>query len=233
MHPPLIDIQRMTKVYGSGEAAVTALEDVNLQIEAGEFVAIMGHSGSGKSTLMNILGCLDRPTSGSYRLNGEDVSALDKTQRAIIRNRRIGFVFQSYHLLPRTNALRNVMLPLQYNGHQELTAVEREARARQALEQVGLGPRCLHRPNELSGGQQQRVAIARALVNDPLLILADEPTGNLDSHAAGEIIAILGGLNRQGRTVVMITHESDIAAHAQRVLFLRDGRWADGKEWTT
>jgi putative ABC transport system ATP-binding protein len=224
MSEHLIQVEALTKTYGSGEVAVTALDNVNLHIDEGEFVAIMGHSGSGKSTLMNILGCLDRPTDGHYWLSSEDVSELNKTQLAAIRNRKIGFVFQSYNLLPRTSALGNVLLPLLYNGHQELSAKEREALAQQALERVGLGSRLHHRPNELSGGQQQRVAIARALVNDPLLVLADEPTGNLDTGSSREIGAILCELHDQGRTIVMITHESDIAAYAQRTIRLRDGR---------
>jgi putative ABC transport system ATP-binding protein len=225
MSEHLIDVQNLTKIYGSGEVAVTALDDVSVHIDEGEFVAIMGHSGSGKSTLMNILGCLDRPTEGRYWLGGEDVSELNKPQLAAIRNSKLGFVFQSYNLLPRTSAFRNVLLPLLYNGHHKGPgAAERETRAQQALEKVGLGDRLHHRPNELSGGQQQRVAIARALVNDPLLILADEPTGNLDTHSSQEIAAILCELHEQGRTIVMITHEPDIAAYAQRTIRLRDGR---------
>ena len=224
----LIHVEGLTKTYGSGEIAVTALDNVSLNIDEGEFVAIMGHSGSGKSTLMNILGCLDRPTEGRYWLGGEDVSVLNKTQLAAIRNGKIGFVFQSYNLLPRTSALRNVLLPLQYNGHQGLSRDEREALAQQSLERVGLGDRLHHRPNELSGGQQQRVAIARALVTDPLLVLADEPTGNLDTTSSREIITILSDLHRHGRTIVMITHENDIAVHAQRIIRLRDGRLVDG-----
>ena len=226
----LIQMTGLTKVYGSGELAVAALDGVDLHIDAGEFVAIMGHSGSGKSTLMHILGCLDRPSEGRYRLGGEDVSTLDKEQRAVIRNRKIGFVFQSYNLLPRTSALRNVMLPLLYNGHRGTGADEREVLARQVLERVGLGDRLHHWPNELSGGQQQRVAVARALINDPLLVLADEPTGNLDTHASREIVAILSDLHRQGRTIVMITHEPDIADCAQRIIHLRDGRLIDAEE---
>jgi putative ABC transport system ATP-binding protein len=229
MSEHLIQVEGLTKVYGSGEVAVTALNDVSLHIEEAEFVAIMGHSGSGKSTLMNILGCLDRPTEGRYWLGGEDISDLNKTQLATIRNLKIGFVFQSYNLLPRASALANVLLPLQYNGHQRLGRGEREAQARQALERVGLGNRLHHRPNELSGGQQQRVAIARALVSDPLLVLADEPTGNLDTTSSQEIITILSDLHRHGRTIVMITHEQDIAACAQRTIHLRDGRLVDGR----
>jgi putative ABC transport system ATP-binding protein len=222
----IIRVESLTKVYGSGEIAVTALDDVSLTIDEGEFVAIMGPSGSGKSTLMNILGCLDRPTAGRYWLGGEDVSKFNKTRLARVRNRKIGFVFQSYNLLPRTNALKNVTLPLLYNtnGRHGTSAAEREALALEALEMVGLADRVHHRPNELSGGQQQRVAIARALVNDPLILLADEPTGNLDSRSAEEIVDILHQLHQRGRTIVMITHESDMAAHAQRVVQLLDGR---------
>ncbi len=225
MDQQIIRVENLTKIYGSGEIAVTALDGVNLIINEGEFVAIMGPSGSGKSTLMNILGCLDRPTEGHYWLGGEDVSKLNKTELARVRNRKIGFVFQSYNLLARTSALKNVTLPLLYNtnGSQTKSASEREALALEALEMVGLGDRVHHRPNELSGGQQQRVAIARALVNDPLMILADEPTGNLDSRSAEEIVDILRELHQRGRTIVMITHEPAMAAHAQRVIQLRDG----------
>jgi len=232
MNEHLIKVENMTKVYGMGEVAIRALDGLNLTIDEGEFVAIMGPSGSGKSTLMNILGCLDRPTEGHYWLGGEDVSKLDKTQLARVRNRRIGFVFQSYNLLSRTSALKNVMLPLLYNsnGPQRPSVAEREALAMEALEAVGLADRVHHRPNEMSGGQQQRVAIARALVNDPLIILADEPTGNLDTQASQEIVDILHELHERGRTIVMITHESDLAAQAQRIVRLRDGRVVDGEE---
>jgi putative ABC transport system ATP-binding protein len=230
MNEHIIKVENLTKVYGSGEIAVRALDCVDLTIDEGEFVAIMGPSGSGKSTLMNILGCLDRPTEGHYWLGGEDVSRLNKTQLARVRNHKIGFVFQSYNLLPRTSALKNVMLPLLYNtnGSSGVNAAERQEVAEEALKIVGLSDRMHHRPNELSGGQQQRVAIARALVNDPLIILADEPTGNLDSRSAEEIVAILCELHERGRTIVMITHEPDMAAHAQRVIELRDGRVVDG-----
>jgi putative ABC transport system ATP-binding protein len=222
----IIKVEGLTKVYGSGEIAVRALDGVDLTIDEGEFVAIMGPSGSGKSTLMNILGCLDRPTEGHYWLGGEDVSKLRKRELARVRNLKIGFVFQSYNLLARTTALKNVMLPLLYNtnGRQHTSAKERESLALEALETVGLADRVHHRPNELSGGQQQRVAIARALVNDPLIILADEPTGNLDTHSSEEIVGILRDLHARGRTIVMITHDPDLAAHAQRVINILDGR---------
>jgi putative ABC transport system ATP-binding protein len=230
MNDHLIEVRDLTKVYGREAAAVNALDGVNLTVGEGEFMSIMGPSGSGKSTLMNILGCLDRPTGGQYWLGGEDVSGLNKTQLADIRNRQIGFVFQSYNLLPRSSALRNVMLPLLYSRHQRRSTSERERLAREALETVGLGDRTDHRPNEMSGGEQQRVAIARALVNEPLLILADEPTGNLDTSSSQEIVDILSGLHRRGRTVVMITHEPDLGEQAQRIITLRDGRVVDGEE---
>jgi len=230
MNEHLIEVQELTKVYGREEAAVHALDGINLTIDEGEFVAIMGASGSGKSTLMNILGCLDRPTNGQYWLGGEDVSGLNKAQLADIRNRLIGFVFQSYNLLPRSTALKNVMLPLLYSRNDRHSASEREKRAREALEAVGLGDRTGHRPSEMSGGEQQRVAIARALVNEPLLILADEPTGNLDTSSSQEIVDILRGLHQRGRTIVMITHEPDLGKQAQRIIVLRDGRVVDGEE---
>ncbi len=220
----LIQVRGLKKIYGSGEVAVHALDGVDMNVKKGEFVAIMGPSGSGKSTLMNILGCLDRPTSGVYILDGEDVSELSKDELADVRNRKIGFVFQSFNLLPRLSALKNVMLPMMYRLEDRLSTEEREERAIVALESVGLGSRIHHRPNELSGGQQQRVAIARALVNRPAIILADEPTGNLDSHSSEEIMALIHTLHAQGVTILMVTHEPDIAAHAGRVICLRDGR---------
>jgi len=229
MEAYLIDISDVTKVYGSGEIAVHALRGVDLVVEEGEFVAIMGPSGSGKSTLMNILGCLDRPTSGSYVLDGEDVSRLSKDRLAGVRNRKIGFVFQSYNLLPRLTAAKNVMLPLLYNGREPLPDKACYERAIAALESVGLGDRVHHRPNELSGGQQQRVAIARALVNDPSIILADEPTGNLDTQSSEEIVGLLHQLHDDGATIVMVTHEPGIADHAERVIDLLDGQIASDR----
>lgn len=212
------------KVYGSGDYQIKALDSVNLIIQSGEFVAIMGPSGSGKSTMMNILGCLDKPTSGRYFLAGEDVSDLNKVQLAQIRNRRLGFVFQSYNLLPRTSALENVMLPLVYsNNGSSLSEDEQRERAMEMLEAVGLADRASHQPQEMSGGQAQRVAIARALINDPALILADEPTGNLDSKSGNEIMAVLSDLHAQGRTIVMVTHDPEIAAYAGRIIHFLDG----------
>ncbi len=220
----LIEIKDLTKVYGVGNVAVHALRGVNATVEQGEFVAIMGASGSGKSTLMNILGCLDRPTSGSYVLDGEDVSRLSKNQLASVRNRKVGFVFQSYNLLPRLTAVKNVMLPMLYNGHSRISDKERYERALATLESVGLGDRAHHKPNELSGGQQQRVAIARALINQPSIILADEPTGNLDTHSSMEIMDLMHQLHAQGVTIVIVTHEVDIASRAGRVIYLQDGQ---------
>ena len=227
MNAPVIDIRDLVKVYKMGEVEVRALKGINLSVERGEFVAIMGPSGSGKSTLMNIIGCLDRPTSGTYQLDGIDVSRLDRDGRAEIRNAKIGFVFQSFNLLARTKATENVELPLLYSDL-GISTEERERRARQALARVGLAGREDHYPSQLSGGQQQRVAIARALVTDPAMLLADEPTGNLDSRTSEEIMGIFQELNDAGKTVVLITHEPDIAAHAKRVIYLRDGLiWRD------
>ncbi len=220
----LIEIREMSKVYGEEEAAIYALDGVDVQVEKGEFVAIMGPSGSGKSTLMNILGCLDRPTSGEYILDGHEVSQFSKNQLAEIRNQKLGFIFQSFNLLPRLSALANVMLPMLYNPVEDISDEEAKSRAIASLESVGLGTRLHHHPNQLSGGQQQRVAIARALVNRPPLILADEPTGNLDSKSSVEIIDILHKLHDDGATIVMVTHEHDIAAHAERTICVRDGK---------
>jgi putative ABC transport system ATP-binding protein len=222
----LIELSDLTKVYGAGEVAVHALRGITANIERGEFVAIMGPSGSGKSTLMNILGCLDRPTSGSYFLDAEDVSGLTKSRLAGVRNRKIGFIFQSYNLLPRMSATKNVMLPLLYDGEEPVSEREAQELAIEALESVGLGDRVDHKPNELSGGQQQRVAIARALVNSPSIILADEPTGNLDTESSVEIMDLLHDVHEQGGTIVMVTHEPGIADHAQRVVTLIDGEIA-------
>ena len=222
----LIEARGLFKTYTPGGQTVHALRDVSLDIEEGEFVAIMGASGSGKSTLMNILGCLDRPSEGHYRLAGEAVDGLAGDALAAIRNRRIGFVFQQFNLLPRTSALENVELPMVYAG---VRAAERRARAQEALQRVGLGARGGHTPAELSGGQQQRVAIARALVNRPSLILADEPTGALDSQTSEDIMRLLAGLNAQGMTVVLVTHEHDIAAWARRCLVFRDGRLVEDR----
>jgi putative ABC transport system ATP-binding protein len=218
---PVLNVQQVTKVYGSGEAQVRALQGVSLSVGRGEYLAIMGSSGSGKSTLMNIIGCLDVPTTGRYLLDGVDVSELNDRQLALVRNRRIGFVFQSFNLIPRTNALSNVELPLAYAG---VKRAERRERARAALEMVGLADRASHEPNQLSGGQQQRVAVARALVSAPALVLADEPTGNLDTQSTQEVLSVLDELNQTGRTIVLITHESDVAAHARRLIRLVDGR---------
>ncbi|NOY97956.1 MAG: ABC transporter ATP-binding protein [Chloroflexi bacterium] len=220
----IIETIDLTKIYGMGDARVAALDGVSIHIETGEFVAIMGPSGSGKSTLMNILGCLSRPTGGRYILDGEDVSDLDKVQLAAIRNRKIGYIFQSYNLLPRTTALQNVMLPLQYDRIKERTAEKRVALAAKMLKKVGLAERIQHQPQELSGGQQQRVAIARALINDPVLIMADEPTGNLDSKSGDEIMNLLHELHQQGATIVMVTHDPEIASYTQRTIHLRDGK---------
>jgi putative ABC transport system ATP-binding protein len=217
---PVIDVRDVHKTYELGEISVHALRGVSLRVERGEYVAIMGSSGSGKTTLMNIIGCLDVPTRGSYRLDGLDVRQFDQDDLSDVRNRDIGFVFQSFNLVPRTRALANVELPLSYAG---LSRVERRRRATAALEAVGLGDRVQHLPSELSGGQQQRVAVARALVTNPALILADEPTGNLDSVSTREVLEMLDRLNAGGRTIVLITHEDEVAAHAGRVIRLSDG----------
>ena len=222
MAGPVIDIRDLTKVYQMGEVEVRALAGVNLAVESGELVAVVGPSGSGKSTLMNILGCLDRPTAGTYKLDGIDVSTLDRDERAVIRNAKIGFVFQSFNLLARTSAIENVELPLLY-GELGWSRDQRRAAAKKAIERVGLAGREGHYPSQLSGGQQQRVAIARALVTDPAILLADEPTGNLDSHTSEEIMAIFQELNDAGKNVVLITHEPDIAQYAKRIVHVRDG----------
>ena len=218
----LIDIQDMFKTYKMGDNVVNALNGVSLTVDYGEFVAIMGHSGSGKSTMLNILGCLDTPTSGSYKLDGRQVSGMNRNELATIRNEKLGFVFQNFNLLPRTSAVENVELPALYGN--KVKSSERRQRAIELLTKVGLGERLWHTPAQMSGGQQQRVAIARALMNKPSVILADEPTGNLDSKASVEIVEFLASLNADGITVVMVTHEDDIAAHAKRVVVMSDGK---------
>ena len=218
----LIEIHDVTKTYEMGaETIVHALDGVSLSIEAGDYVAIMGPSGSGKSTLMNLIGCLDTPSTGSYVLKGREISSMNDDELAQIRNKEIGFIFQTFNLLPRADAVQNVELPLVYSG---LARKERKARAEKALDAVGLGTRKHHRPNELSGGQRQRVAIARALVNDPSILLADEPTGNLDSKTGEEILALMDELHRGGNTIILVTHEDELAQHAARVVRLRDGK---------
>ena len=215
----MIELDNITKVYRAGRTEIPALQGINCRIEQGEMISITGPSGSGKSTLMNIIGCLDKPSSGQYRVEGIEVSRLSDNQLAEIRNKKIGFVFQSFNLLPRTSALANVELPLIYSG-----ATNRRQRALQVLESVGLAHRAKHRPSELAGGEQQRVAIARALINNPSLILADEPTGNLDTQTSKEIMLLFKQLNQQGITIILVTHETDIAAYTQRTIRLRDGR---------
>ncbi len=220
----IIETIDLIKDYGEGESLVRAVDKISITIHEGEFVAIMGPSGSGKSTLMNILACLDRPTDGHYILNGEDVSNFSRTELARIRGKELGFVFQSFNLLPRMTALENVMLPLMYRPDKPTTIPERKEMAMNVLNSVGLGSRAHHHPSELSGGQQQRVAIARVLINDPILVLADEPTGNLDTKSSEEIMEMLHDLHKRGRTIVMVTHEPEIAAHTQRILHIRDGK---------
>ncbi|GIE89805.1 ABC transporter ATP-binding protein [Actinoplanes regularis] len=218
---PVLDVRDLCKVYGEGETAVRALDGVSFRVEHGDYAAIMGPSGSGKSTLMNIIGCLDVPSSGRYLLDGVDVGRLTESQLALVRNRLIGFVFQAFNLIPRTSAVANVELPLAYSG---MRPAERRRRALFALDSVGLADRADHEPNQLSGGQQQRVAVARALVTGPALLLADEPTGNLDSHATQELLVVFDDLHSAGRTIVMITHEGEVGARAGRLIKVRDGR---------
>ena len=221
MSAPVAQLQEVSKIYGSGEMAVKALDHVDLTVNRGDYLAVMGASGSGKSTAMNILGCLDRPTAGSYRLNETPVEGLSDDQLADLRNRDLGFVFQQFHLLPQLSALDNVMLPMVYAG---VPAGERRRRAQEALERVGLGQRLSNKPNQLSGGQQQRVAIARAIINNPAMLLADEPTGALDSRTTEEVLAIFDELHRSGITLVLVTHEDDVAARAEQVVQFSDGR---------
>jgi putative ABC transport system ATP-binding protein len=224
MAEPLVKLRDIVKIYYMGGEDVVALKDITLDIGGGEYTAIMGPSGSGKSTLMNIIGCLDVPTSGSYHLNGQEVAAATEDELAAIRNREIGFVFQTFNLLPRATASKNVELPLIYSG---LPPEERRARAAEVLEAVGLAKRGHHKPNEMSGGERQRVAIARALVNRPSVVLADEPTGNLDTKIGEEILAIFRKINEEGKTVVVVTHDPDVAAKARRIITLRDGQVVD------
>lgn len=221
---PVAELRDVSKVYGHGDALVRALDHLSLTVLRGDYLAVMGASGSGKSTAMNILGCLDRPSTGSYQLNGTPVESLDDDQLADLRNRELGFVFQQFHLLPHLSALDNVILPMVYAG---VPHEQRQLRARAALERVGLGQRLTNKPNQLSGGQQQRVAIARAIINQPALLLADEPTGALDSRTTAEVLDILDDLHRGGMTVVIVTHEDDVAARAEKIVHFRDGRLLD------
>ena len=223
MATEVAELHDVSKVYGSGDTMVQALDHLSMTVQRGDYLAVMGASGSGKSTAMNILGCLDRPSSGSYRLNGTLVESLDDDQLADLRNRELGFVFQQFHLLPQLSALENVVLPMIYAG---VPHDQRQQRAREALTRVGLGQRLANKPNQLSGGQQQRVAIARAIINNPALLLADEPTGALDSRTTAEVLDIFDDLHRSGITVVMVTHEDEVAARAQKVIHFRDGRIA-------
>jgi putative ABC transport system ATP-binding protein len=220
----MIELDHISKVYDLGAVKVTALNDISFKCEKGEFISIMGHSGSGKSTMMNILGCLDRPSSGTYLIDGQDVAKLTDDQQALLRNRKLGFVFQSYNLLPKLTAVGNVELPLIYSGQNH-----RHQRALEALETVGISKRARHRPSEMSGGEQQRVAIARALINNPVIILADEPTGNLDTTTSHTIMSLLVELSKKGITVIVVTHEEDIANYTQRTVYLRDGRIIEEK----
>jgi putative ABC transport system ATP-binding protein len=221
----MIELENIAKIYDIGEVKVTALDNISFRCEKGEAVSIMGPSGSGKSTLLNILGCLDRPTNGRYCLEGQDVSSLNDNELAVIRNRKLGFVFQSYNLLPKMTALENVELPMVYAGQGH-----RRERALEALESVGIGNRAHHHPSEMSGGEQQRVAIARCLINNPLIILADEPTGNLDTHSSQNIMAVLLEQSKKGITIIVVTHEEDIAAYTQRTIYLRDGNIIEEKK---
>jgi putative ABC transport system ATP-binding protein len=220
-NPPVAELVHVSKVYGSGDTEVRALDDLSLTVQQGDYLAVMGASGSGKSTAMNILGCLDRPSSGSYRLNGTDVDSLDDDELADLRNQQLGFVFQQFHLLPQLSAIDNVMLPMIYA---RVPKEERRRRALAALDRVGLSHRLENKPNQLSGGQQQRVALARAIINDPAMLLADEPTGALDSHTTEEVLSLFGDLNAQGITILLVTHETEVGARADRVVHFRDGR---------